>query len=182
MLGEAPSIDAFHSGRPVLAGSLDSRSEDRWPAFAGAVADGGRRAVFAFPLSYRSEQVGTITFYSRRAVELNDSQLALIAGLLDPAARALADHVDGHRDGDTAGAGRTFLRAEVYQASGMVMCSSAVRPRRPCPPCGPTPSPATCRSTRWPARSSPARCGSRPTAGDSGRRELPFAIPRAARQ
>ena len=39
--GEGPCLDAVSYGRPVLAADLRSPREQRWPAFAGALAGHG---------------------------------------------------------------------------------------------------------------------------------------------
>jgi transcriptional regulator with GAF, ATPase, and Fis domain len=127
-LGEGPAVDAFLTGAPVFVADLDSEFGQRWPAFTQEALTSGCRSMLALPLCIGRITVGTLTFYAMHTVTLSEAELALANSMIAPAARALIDHVDdsmlrpGSENG-LNGADRpaTFIRAEVYQASGMVM-------------------------------------------------------------
>jgi hypothetical protein len=127
-LGEGPAVDAFLSGVPVFVEDLECRPGQRWPGFTQEALSLGCRAVFALPLSIGPITVGTLTFYSTQTMALSDAELSLATSMVAPASRALIDYVDESifRPGSESGANgsertASFLRAEVYQASGMVM-------------------------------------------------------------
>jgi hypothetical protein len=137
-LGEGPTLDAFDSASEVLA--LDLREERwpvRWPLFAPVAARLSVRAALSFPLLAGTRSVGVMTVYGSEPVRIDEQRLArakttadqvtmsLLAGQpandqADPAATtagaapATAAKGDGHD-------GVIFYRAEIYQASGMVM-------------------------------------------------------------
>ncbi|MCW2529904.1 MAG: hypothetical protein JWM76_4764 [Pseudonocardiales bacterium] len=127
-LGEGPAVDAFLSGEPIIVEDLESQPGQRWPGFSQEALSLGCRAVVALPLSIGPITVGTLTFYSTHCVALSDAELSLATSMVVPASRALIDYVDesifrpgsgsGSNGGDRAA---SFMRAEVYQASGMMM-------------------------------------------------------------
>lgn len=62
---EGPCIDAFETGRVVIAPDLGAST--RWPAFGPAAAAAGINAVFAFPLRLGSETLGAMDLCRERA-------------------------------------------------------------------------------------------------------------------
>jgi hypothetical protein len=123
-LGESPSIDAFATHQPVLVSDLDGRDGERWPMYAQALSSHHCRAVFAFPLNVATKTLGTLTLYARLPTRLSEAQVAASTSVAKSAAPLVLDHLEG-----TVGPApnidqrpdRTFIRAEVYQASGMIM-------------------------------------------------------------
>jgi hypothetical protein len=132
-IGEGPGVDAFSSREPVLIGDFNGHISERWPAYAHAAAAAHCLAVFAFPLCVGAIPVGTLTYFAHKPTRLSDSHLGLISSVSSPVAFAVAHYVDatvmptGHAEGGRGETGNTsFLRAEVYQASGMIMAQLGV--------------------------------------------------------
>lgn len=123
-LGESPSIDAFATHEPVLVSDLEGQDGERWPMYARALSGQQFRAVFAFPLNVATKTVGTLTLYARLPTWLDEAQLATSASVAQSAGPLVLDHLDGPvsraRDAEER-LDRKFVRAEVYQASGMIM-------------------------------------------------------------
>lgn len=119
-VGEGPSLDAFGSTDPVLAGDLSAGAfRRRWPVFSTAAVDLGARAVFAFPLQVGAVRVGVLETYRTEPGPL--SELDTVRSLLVCHA-AMVVLLDGQRDDVlSAGAGVLPYRAEVHQATGMIV-------------------------------------------------------------
>lgn len=120
--GEGPCQDAFRSGKPVHAASLDVVALSRWPSFVSLAHATGIGAVFAYPLITRGARVGVLTLYQDVEGELteaqNDDSMAL-ATVLTETVLSLQDIAPVGLlaiEFDSAVA----YRAEIYQASGMV--------------------------------------------------------------
>lgn len=124
-LGEGPALDAFRSAAPVLVPDLTGQFA-RWPGYGQAAAEAGRESVFAFPLMDHSIALGALTVSAAVPTTLDGRQLAVLGGVLPALAQAVAEELDGavrtpsspppDRPADSG-----FLRAEVYQAAGMLM-------------------------------------------------------------
>lgn len=130
-LGEGPCIDAVRAGTPILVHDLDQPGEiavERWPAFMGAAATSGVRAVFAFPLRIGAINVGAMDLYRDRPGGLDGAQLPAALMAADAAALALL-HLDV--EGDDAFAddldSRTTYQLQVHQATGMVQVQLGVK-------------------------------------------------------
>jgi hypothetical protein len=126
--GEGPCLDAVHQGGPVLVSDLDDVSEQRWPAFRGALLDAGVKAVFALPVRVATDRVGALDLFRRERGSLSDE--ALSGGLLaaELAAVPLLDLMTADVDWYGAGQGddgweqlASLERTEVYQATGMLV-------------------------------------------------------------
>lgn len=122
VVGDGPLADAFAAERPVLVSDLRAERQGRWPGYAEAATARHWCSVFAFPLTAEATVIGTLAFYAHRPTVLSPPHLSLISSLTKPVSRALVEHLDGSlRAGENARpADLEFLRAEVYQASGMV--------------------------------------------------------------
>lgn len=122
-LGEGPCWEAMSTRRPVLAPRLRSGEFPAWPMFAAAVRshpEFGVAAMFAFPLSVGSLDIGAVDVYSVTEETLSDTQVADAMELAELAAwqvlrRIIAD--DPRHDDDAA----DMSRREVHQATGMVL-------------------------------------------------------------
>jgi len=123
-LNEGACMEAARTGAPVLVDDLRHRAQTaRWPVFAAAVAeDTDVAALFALPLQWGAVNIGVLDLYRSVPGALSDAQrldaltaadtaaLMLLGQRTDPDNRAggWLDHAVGHR-------------AEVYQATGMVL-------------------------------------------------------------
>jgi hypothetical protein len=99
-LGEGPYIEAFTTGRPVVAADLEvATRQTGWPVFAAAAVEAGARAVFAFPLQLGAIRIGVLAFYRVTARPLSGSERseALIAA---ERATLVLLSVPGGADGD----------------------------------------------------------------------------------
>jgi hypothetical protein len=132
-LGQGPCLDAVSHARPVLVPDLAAITEQRWPAFAGAVLDAGVRAVFAFPVSVAAIPVGAIDLFCYQPGPLGTDRMEASLHAADLAALPLLDlmGMDWTRTED-GGEPWTQLasleRVEVYQATGMIMAQLGVGP------------------------------------------------------
>jgi hypothetical protein len=134
-LGEGPCLDAAQQGQPVLVADLTRSDEDRWPAFARAMAETGVRAVFALPVTVAGSRVGALDLFRHAPGTLGERSLAggLLAARL--AVLPLLDLITGDTDWAAAAEGRagppelaSLERVEVYQATGMIMARLDVGP------------------------------------------------------
>lgn len=129
--GEGPCLDAVAAREAVLVPDLDSPSEQRWPAFAGAVLEDGIRGVFALPIMITSVCVGALDLFRADPGPLQGEQLAGALLAAELAAEPLLDLIalgSGGRDQDLTsdtdeGWGRLadMDRVEVHQATGMLV-------------------------------------------------------------
>ena len=125
-LGEGPCIDAFTTGRPVLAPDLDARAMvARWPGFTPGAVAAGVRAVFGFPLGAGAVLVGALDLFRQAPGNLGDDQITDALVLADLAtigvlgsqttSRPYGGSLDWRTD-DVGG-----RHASVHQATGMLM-------------------------------------------------------------
>lgn len=133
-LGDGPSLHAFSTGEPVLAGDL-SRSADarRWPLFAAQALESGAHAVFSFPLTIGAIAAGTLDLYrdspgvlsaAHTGAALLIADAATLGVLRLYAGRGETEYVEG--DGQMDWLGGEVGYDEVHQATGMVMIQSDV--------------------------------------------------------
>lgn len=126
-LGEGPSFTVWEEGAPELLADLDEPGTDatRWPMFVGEALATGIRGLWVFPLQLGAARVGILTLHSLEPVHLGPEDIGHALRASDGAALAILGCFDG--DGATGDSildhdGRDeFYRAEVYQASGIVM-------------------------------------------------------------
>ena len=132
-LGEGACIDAAASGRPVLVPDItDPTQTSRWPVYAAAVADQARiGAVFAFPLQWGAINLGVLDLYRHvpgplTAAELRDAHSAAEAGAL--MLLGLRTHPDADDDGELVWDQSWSRRAEIHQATGMIVAQLGISP------------------------------------------------------
>ena len=126
-LNEGACMQAASTGSPVLVPNLhDSADAQRWPVFAAAVAEQtDALALFALPLQWGTVNLGVLDLYRRTAGGLSRDQwrdaisAADVAALMMLGVRTEPGDADGDGDGwlDPA----VSARAEVHQATGMVL-------------------------------------------------------------
>jgi hypothetical protein len=119
-LGEGPCWEAMVSRRPVIHGDIQSEDHAAWPEFLEAIRDGPIAAMFAFPLTVGSLEIGAVDLYNTSPSGLTPGQIADASALAHLASwqvlrRVLADK------GDLDGAGFPYSRREVHQATGMII-------------------------------------------------------------
>ncbi|MCO1654021.1 GAF and ANTAR domain-containing protein [Pseudonocardia humida] len=128
-LNEGVCMDAARTGIPVLVPDLRHHAETvRWPVFAVAV--GERTAVaalFALPLQWGAVNLGVLDLYRFVPGGLSEAQYLDALAAADTAALMLLDHRTdpGNRFGGFIDHALGH-RAEVHQATGMVLVQLAV--------------------------------------------------------
>jgi hypothetical protein len=134
-LNEGACMQAATTGTPVLVADLHhSRTAQRWPIFAAAVAEQTDvRALFAFPLQWATVNVGVLDLYRRTPGGLSTAQCrdaisaSETAALMLLGVRTDPEHTDA--DGESCGSWLDHShssRAEIHQATGMVLTQLGV--------------------------------------------------------
>jgi hypothetical protein len=145
-LSEGPCVEAFTSGVPVLIADVAEGVHEKWPVFAAAVVQETRaRGMYVFPLRGGPISIGVLDFYRDEPGEFAAPELARARRASTAAFWAVLDSRPGARL-DPTGAPQTqgpsgpagarggaevdvegwladapLERAEVYQATGMVI-------------------------------------------------------------
>jgi hypothetical protein len=130
-LGEGPCVDAATSGGPVLIADLnDPGQTSRWPMYAAAVVDQARvGAVFAFPLQWGAINLGVLDLYRRDPGPLSSAQVRDAISAADAAALMLLGlRTDPDPEGDEVWDRSWSKRAEIHQATGMVIAQLGINP------------------------------------------------------
>ena len=133
--GEGPCLEAVAQRRPVLVPDLDDPREGRWPALAQAILGHGIRAVFALPVTVAGTAVGALDLYRRNSGPLDDAAMSGGVWAAGLAALPLLDLMTSDTDWQKAAEGQgswdqlaSLERAEVYQATGMIIAALEVTP------------------------------------------------------
>ena len=133
--GEGPCLDSVRDGTPVLVADLADPTEQRWPAFRGAVLESGVNAVFALPVAIATLPIGALDLFCNRSGALTAQSMS--GGLLaaELAALPLLDLMAADVAWDSAGQSdvgwqqlASLERVEVYQATGMIMAALDISP------------------------------------------------------
>ena len=132
-LGEGACVDAATTGRPVLIADMTDPAEtSRWPVYAAAVVDqAGVGAVFAFPLQWGAINVGVLDLYRRAPGRLAAAQLRDASSAAEAAALmllGLRTDPDPDPDGTAAWDRSWSKRAEIHQATGMIVAQLRISP------------------------------------------------------
>jgi hypothetical protein len=130
-LGEGVCVDAATSGGPVLIADLnDPAQTSRWPMYAAAVVDQARvGAVFAFPLQWGAINLGVLDLYRRDPGPLSSAQVRDAISASDAAAlMLLALRTDPDPEGNEVWDRSWSKRAEIHQATGMVIAQLGINP------------------------------------------------------
>jgi hypothetical protein len=128
-LGEGPCMTSSITGRPVLESDIGLTGDARWPAFTAGALNAGVRAVFAFPLQVGGIRLGVLDIYRDSPGDLSNGSVTEALAFGDAATRML---LDMQAEGDTPGGLHPLLvnavenRAQVHQATGMIMVQSGV--------------------------------------------------------
>jgi hypothetical protein len=126
-LGEGPGFTVWEEGIPELLADLHEPGADagRWPIFVAEALAAGIRGLWTFPLQLGAARVGILTLYSLEPAHLSPDDMGNALRASDGAALAVLGCFDGDPaigDSSLDHNGRDeFYRAEVYQASGILM-------------------------------------------------------------
>jgi GAF domain/ANTAR domain len=133
-LGEGPCFEAFQTRGPVLVPDLAAASARSWPVFAEEMIGQPVGAIFAFPLQSGAIAIGAMDLYRRASGWFSPENVATALKLVDIAAMAVLTLQLG--EGPEANVppehwwGMSGDRAQVHQATGMVMAALAVSPEQ----------------------------------------------------
>ena len=127
-LGDGPCVESFRTGRAVLVPDIADPAETRWPVFAEAAAATGARGMFVFPLQVGGSRIGVLDCYRDAPGPLDDEDLTGALRTADAAVWSLLDRTHPGSDGSfgsvSALDGSALVRAEVHQATGMLMAQT----------------------------------------------------------
>ena len=134
-LGEGPCLDSVAQRAPVVVIDLADPDEVRWPAYGPAMLAHQIRGVYAMPVVVAGEYIGAWDLYRVKPDMLDPEQLAgaLMAAelaqmpLLDLIGEDLQAAVTDP-DSDSSAELNTLSRAEVSQATGMLVAQLDVEP------------------------------------------------------
>jgi GAF domain-containing protein/ANTAR domain-containing protein len=139
-LGEGPTLDAFHAGRPVFVPDFADVAADRWPILTPALAASEIGGLFTFPIGLGAITIGVLAAYRTAPGQLTSEHLATVLGIADLAAAALLALRAGHPNGrtnsqpdmpDDGYVGEIWLDGvgadqRVHQATGMLIAQLGV--------------------------------------------------------
>jgi hypothetical protein len=128
-LGEGPCWDAFRSGRPVHEPNLPEPALNRWPALAEAMQNELVSALFAFPLTFGSLDLGAMDLYARRPGEMGAEDVEVASRLADAIARVvIAQALAASDEPESQIVSGQFSRRVVHQATGYVIAQLGLSP------------------------------------------------------
>ncbi len=126
VLQEGPCWDAYLTGEPQQT-DLSEADEGRWPEFCSAAREAvGLRTLFGLPMQLQGSVVGVISAHQSHADK--DLQGGLDAGLFLADAVGAALLLDPQQHDPHGHAGPWSSRAEIHQATGMVIAQLHVNP------------------------------------------------------
>jgi hypothetical protein len=118
-LGEGPCWEAMNSGQPAIHPDIQQESRPVWPAFAAALRDTRVGAMFAFPLTLSTLEIGAVDLYCDHPETLTPGQVADAWALSRVAAWQVLRRVLSLQEGEDEGS--QYSRREVHQATGMII-------------------------------------------------------------
>lgn len=129
-LGEGPCVEAFASGCPVLIPDVHDTIDHRWPIFSTYVRRTSARALYVLPVQLGAIRIGVIDLYRRTPGPLDSGQVSGALRAADTALWALLGtrfevYSDHHSQPGQLQEYRLH-RAEVHQATGMVVAQAGV--------------------------------------------------------
>lgn len=127
-LGEGPCWDALAHHRPVLEPDFANRPGDQWPHFTDQLSAHTIGALFAFPLTVGSIQVGAIDFYTVAPSTLTALQVAEISMLADLISRVLLRRAIRTSDQDDDLLETEYSRRIIHQATGIILAQLRLPP------------------------------------------------------
>ena len=133
--GEGPCLDTVRSRTPVLVLDLADPREMRWPAYRPAMLGHQIRGIYAMPVVVGGQYAGALDLFRAAPGPLDGEALTgafIAAGLAElPVYDIISDLAEGALAETAEDAWRELSslgRAEVSQATGMVMAQLGVDP------------------------------------------------------
>jgi hypothetical protein len=134
-LGEGPCLDSVARRAPVVVVDLADPEDVRWPAYGPAMLAHQIRGVYALPVVVAGEYVGALELFRSNPGMLGAEQLAGALMAVELAQMPLLDLIGedlqaavADPDSDSWAELNTLSRAEVSQATGMLMAQLDVEP------------------------------------------------------
>jgi hypothetical protein len=135
MLGEGPCLDSVTRRAPVVVVDLADPDEARWPIYGPAMLDLDVRGVYAMPVLVAGEYIGALDLFRAQPGPLDDEQFTGAIAAAELAGIPLLDLLDtdmqaavGDPDSNAWAELHTLSRAEVSQATGMLVAQLGVEP------------------------------------------------------
>ncbi len=135
ILGEGPCLESVARRAPVLVLDLADPDDRRWPVYGPAMLDLQVRGVHAMPVVVAGEYVGALDLFRSRPGPLDDEQFSGAVVAAELAGIPLLDLLDanlqaaaGDPDSDAWAELNTLSRAEVSQATGMLVAQLEIEP------------------------------------------------------
>ena len=135
ILGEGPCLDSVNSRAPVLVVDLADLDEARWPVYGPAMLDLKVRGVYAMPVLVAGEYIGALDLFRAQPRRLEDHHFAGAIAAAELASLPLLDLLDtdmqaafGDPNSDAWADLHTLSRAEVSQATGMLVAQLGIEP------------------------------------------------------
>jgi hypothetical protein len=123
VLGQGPGPDAYRSGQAVTAALGSPAAVSQWPMFAAAArAAAGDVALYALPIRPEGPVLGVLTLHQSVPRPLRCGPAAALF-LADALGAALLQDLDAQ---DELGTGPWASRAQVHQATGMIIAQLGV--------------------------------------------------------
>lgn len=127
-MGEGPCLDSVAERAPVAVPDLADPNELRWPAYGPVMLGYQVRTVYAIPVVVAGEYVGALDLFRMQPAILDAEHMAGMVMAAELAQMPVLDLLStdlhaavAHPDSDAWAELNTLSRAEVSQATGMVM-------------------------------------------------------------
>ncbi|MDX1893417.1 GAF and ANTAR domain-containing protein [Mycolicibacterium sp. 050158] len=136
-VGEGPGLDATVAhGSPMVVQDFADSHERRWPIYGQVMLDHHIRGVIALPVAIGGRSYGALELFLTTPQRMHGQRWAAAVLAADLAGALLLDlfeedtrHAADHAHDEPAWAGpHTAVRAEVAQATGMVMAQLDISP------------------------------------------------------
>jgi hypothetical protein len=135
MLGEGPCLDSVTLRAPILVVDLADPDDARWPIYGPAMLDLEVRGVYAMPVLVAGEYIGALDLFRAQPRPLADEHFTGAIAAAELAGIPLLDLLDtdmqaavGDPDSNAWAELHTLSRAEVSQATGMLVAQLGVEP------------------------------------------------------
>jgi hypothetical protein len=134
-LGEGPCLDSVATQAPVMVVDLADPNDARWPVYGPALLAHQIRGVYAMPVLVAGEYVGALDLFCAKPGPLRTEQLVGAVAAADLAGIPVLDLMDADLQAAVSDPSsnawaelNALSRAEVSQATGMVMAQLRIDP------------------------------------------------------